>query len=32
MNESGSEHDRKVREYWTKKFSSYDISSIDLKE
>jgi hypothetical protein len=31
MSQSESEHDRKVVEYW-KKFSIYDVGSIDFKD
>jgi hypothetical protein len=31
VSESESEHDRKVREYWARRFSIYDIGSIDFK-
>ena len=31
VSESESEHDRKVREYWARRFSICDIGSIDFK-
>jgi hypothetical protein len=32
MSQSETEHDRKVREFWAKKSSIYDIGSIDFKD
>ena len=32
QSETETEHDRKVREFWAKKFSIYDIGSTDFKD